>query len=259
MVRREQLGAGAAGGQEEIDHGITLFDTAKSYGSSISEELLGKGLGARRKEIVLVTTIGFRYEGNRLVDQCSSFDYVVASPEGCLPRLGTDWVDLLLIHWPDHNTVRGSRSRPWQTQAGRQDPPREGVQLLPGDDGCVRERRPPGRQPGRLPSGSTGAWNGRCCPARRPTASVSWPTAPSASASCPARSTSPPPSWTGTRSKGYAFGLPLFQREQFLKQLRMVNRLRPIAARHGKSVAQFAISWVLGNPSPWSASAGPRN
>ena len=60
------------------------------------------------------------------------------------------------------------------------------------------------------------------------------------------------------RSKGYAFGLPLFQREQFLKQLRVVDRLRPIAARHGKSVAQLAISWVLGDPAVTVALVGIR-
>ena len=60
------------------------------------------------------------------------------------------------------------------------------------------------------------------------------------------------------RSKGYAFGLPLFQREQVLKQLHVVDRLRPIAARHGKSVAQLAISWVLGNPAVTVALVGIR-
>ncbi len=60
------------------------------------------------------------------------------------------------------------------------------------------------------------------------------------------------------RSKGYAFGLPLFQREQFLGQLRVVERLRAIAARHGKSVAQLAISWVLGNPAVTVALVGIR-
>ena len=47
-------------GQEAIDDGITLFDTAESYGPRISEELLGKALDARRKEIVLVTKVGFK-------------------------------------------------------------------------------------------------------------------------------------------------------------------------------------------------------
>ena len=91
--------------QEAIDHGITLFDTAESYGPYISEELLGKALGARRKEIVLVTKVGFKYEPR--MKQCSSFDHVVTCAEGCLRRLGTDWVDLLLIHWPDHDTPYG--------------------------------------------------------------------------------------------------------------------------------------------------------
>ena len=54
-----------------------------------------------------MTKVGFRYDGNRLVNQCSAFDHVVSSAEGCLQRLGTDWVDLLLIHWPDHNTPYG--------------------------------------------------------------------------------------------------------------------------------------------------------
>ena len=75
--------------RETIGHGITLFDTAESYGPYISEELLGKALGARRKEIVLVTKVGFKYEGNRLVNRCSSFDHVITAAEGCLRRLGT--------------------------------------------------------------------------------------------------------------------------------------------------------------------------
>ena len=42
-----------------IDAGITLFDTAEVYGPFHSEELLGKALGGRRKEITLVTKVGF--------------------------------------------------------------------------------------------------------------------------------------------------------------------------------------------------------
>ena len=48
-----------------------------------------------------------RYDGNRLVNRCPAFDHVVPSAEGCLKRLGTDWADLLLIHWPDHITPYG--------------------------------------------------------------------------------------------------------------------------------------------------------
>ena len=40
-----------------------------------------------------------RYDGNRLMNRCPAFGHVVASAEGCLRRLGTDW--------PDHNTPYG--------------------------------------------------------------------------------------------------------------------------------------------------------
>ncbi len=44
-----------------IDHGITLFDTAEVYGPFHSEELLAKALGTRRKDVILATKVGFRY------------------------------------------------------------------------------------------------------------------------------------------------------------------------------------------------------
>ena len=88
-----------------IDRGITLFDTAEVYGPYHSEELLAKALGPRRKQIVLVTKVGFEIsDENRIAGRNSSYDHIVAHAEGCLKRLSTDWIDLLLIHWPDHNT-----------------------------------------------------------------------------------------------------------------------------------------------------------
>ncbi len=61
------------------------------------------------------------------------------------------------------------------------------------------------------------------------------------------------------RSKGNAFGLPLFQRENFLKELRVVARLKEMAAGYGKSMAQLAIAWVLGHPAVTVALVGMRN
>ena len=67
-----------------IDHGITLFDTAEGYGPYHSEELLGKALGARRKEIVLVTKVGFTFADGRIAGRCSEYDYIIERAEGCL-------------------------------------------------------------------------------------------------------------------------------------------------------------------------------
>jgi aryl-alcohol dehydrogenase-like predicted oxidoreductase len=88
-----------------IDHGITLFDTAEVYGPYHSERLLAKALGKKRGDIVLVSKVGFQYdEDNRNAGRNSSYDHVIARTEGCLQRLETDYLDLLLIHWPDHDT-----------------------------------------------------------------------------------------------------------------------------------------------------------
>src|ERR1017187_5256985 len=58
--------AGAAGGvNAAIDAGITLFDTADSYGKTVglSEELLGRALGRRRDEVILATKFGMDVGG----------------------------------------------------------------------------------------------------------------------------------------------------------------------------------------------------
>jgi len=61
------------------------------------------------------------------------------------------------------------------------------------------------------------------------------------------------------RSKGRAFGLPLFEKEHFCKELRVVARLQELAARYGRSVAQLAIAWVLGHSAVTVALVGVRN
>ena len=61
------------------------------------------------------------------------------------------------------------------------------------------------------------------------------------------------------RSNGSAFGLPLFQPEEFAKELRVVERLKTVAAQHEKSVAQMAIAWTLGHPAVSVGLVGVRN
>ncbi|MDE0024990.1 MAG: aldo/keto reductase [Spirochaetaceae bacterium] len=69
--------------QEAIDHGITLFDTAESYGPRISEELLGKALGARRKEIgfPVAPAASARPSGQLPLEQRPKFVRYLDSPE----------------------------------------------------------------------------------------------------------------------------------------------------------------------------------
>jgi aryl-alcohol dehydrogenase-like predicted oxidoreductase len=86
-----------------VDAGGTLVDTAASYGEGAAEELLGSLLGALvpREDVVLVTKAGMsRAGGVRRLDV--SRRALLADLEGSLARLGTDHVDLWLVHaWSD--------------------------------------------------------------------------------------------------------------------------------------------------------------
>ena len=73
-----------------IDLGMTLIDTAEMYGDGASEELVRDAMGSRRDELFLVTK-AYPQNASR-----------VRLPEACarsLKRLGTDRIDLYLLHW----------------------------------------------------------------------------------------------------------------------------------------------------------------
>jgi aryl-alcohol dehydrogenase-like predicted oxidoreductase len=80
-----------------LDEGINFFDTADAYAGGQSERMLGKLLGARRHDVVISTKVGMR-TGEALVRTGLSRRHVVASCEASLERLGTDYVDLYLVH-----------------------------------------------------------------------------------------------------------------------------------------------------------------
>ncbi|MGI9149719.1 MAG: aldo/keto reductase [Chloroflexota bacterium] len=88
-----------------IDLGVTLFDTAPNYGFGGSEEVLGRALGARRDEIILVSKVGITWDP---VTMTAKFDgrysTIKRINEESLRRLGTDHLDLVLMHWPDPET-----------------------------------------------------------------------------------------------------------------------------------------------------------
>lgn len=246
---------------QAIDHGITLFDTAEVYGPYHSEEILAKALGNRRQEIVLVTKVGFVYdEENKISGRNSREQYIIERSEGCLKRMNTDVIDLMLIHWPDHNTPFEEPMRALEKlkaagkirhygvsnftvammeecqNHGKLTANQVGYHLY--DRRMEKEVLPYCLQHniGYMAYGSLGF--GLLTGAFTPeTKFLDW-------------------DW---RSEGSAFGLPLFQQENFLKELRVTARLKELAAGYNKSVAQLAIAWVLGNPAVTVALVGMRN
>ncbi len=82
-----------------LDAGINFFDTADIYGGTRSEELLGEGLGARRKDVLIATKFGIPIDDKRRGG--GSPAYIQQAAEDSLRRLGTDYIDLYQLHRPD--------------------------------------------------------------------------------------------------------------------------------------------------------------
>lgn len=73
-----------------LDLGLRLIDTAEMYGEGLSESLIGEAIAGRRDEVFLVSKV---YPHN------ASHEGVVTACERSLRRLGTDRLDLYLLHW----------------------------------------------------------------------------------------------------------------------------------------------------------------
>jgi aryl-alcohol dehydrogenase-like predicted oxidoreductase len=82
-----------------LDAGINFFDTADIYGGTKSEEFLGKALAGRRNQAVIATKFGMRVDASR--QGGAKPDYIRQSVEGSLKRLSTDRIDLYQLHTPD--------------------------------------------------------------------------------------------------------------------------------------------------------------
>ncbi|MCC7366648.1 MAG: aldo/keto reductase [Dehalococcoidia bacterium] len=87
-----------------IEVGINLFDTADVYGGQgRSEELLGRALGGRRKDVVVASKFGMKM-GEGPYKSGASRKYIVQACEDSLRRLNTDYIDLYQVHTPDPKT-----------------------------------------------------------------------------------------------------------------------------------------------------------
>jgi diketogulonate reductase-like aldo/keto reductase len=72
------------------DLGMTLVDTAEMYGQGASERLVGQAIAGRRDDVFLVS---------KVLPHHATASGTVAACEGSLRRLGTDRLDLYLLHW----------------------------------------------------------------------------------------------------------------------------------------------------------------
>jgi len=247
-----------------LDQGINCFDTAEAYGFGASEKSLAKALGARRKEAVITTKFGVGYpDAPNYRD--STRKRVMESIEKSLKSLNTDYVDVYLIHWPDRNT-------PFEeTMKALDDLVRQGKVRAVGlsnfklheIEACMKARRVDVVQY---------CWN---MFDRRMQKEI-FPYCLRNNIGVMAYGSLAYGILTGTMTEEMDFGsddwrsrrgklgnINLFQHlfgpDHFLKNLRAVEDLKPIAKRYGKTLPQFALRWTLSNPAISTALVGCRN
>jgi aryl-alcohol dehydrogenase-like predicted oxidoreductase len=84
-----------------LDQGINLIDTAPVYGFGVSEEIVGKAVGAAgRAQAVIATKVGLEWRDGKVYRNATR-DRIMREIDGSLRRLRTDHIDIYQVHWPD--------------------------------------------------------------------------------------------------------------------------------------------------------------
>lgn len=242
--------------QVALDRGITWFDTAAVYGLGHSEEVLGKALGSRRKDVVVATKCGLTWAEQSTVTNNGHYDSVLREADASLKRLGTDYIDLYQLHWPDthHHAPVQETMRAMQTLVDAGKVRSVGVSNfdVPLLQQALEVRHVDSLQPpfsllhreverDILPFYQQ---HGIGVVAYSPLASGLL------GGRYAQQTTFAEGDWRGRD--------PNFSGEGLQRNLAIVERLRTIAARQGKTVAELAIAWVLANPAVTSAIVGVR-
>ncbi len=241
-----------------LDAGINWIDTAAIYGHGHAEEVVARAIEGRRDRVIVATKCGRVWEeGSREIGKSLRRASVFAEVEASLRRLRIDVIDLYQIHWPepDEEVEEG-----WAAVA---DLIAQGKVRYGGvcnfDLGQLRRAQAIHPITSLQPPYSM---------LRREIEAEIVPWCAEHGVGILAYSPMQAGLLTGAFTAERALALaaddwrsrhPFFQEPQLSINLRLVDGLRPIAARLGLSVAQLALAWVLRLPEMTSAIAGARS
>ena len=90
--------------RKSFDVGINWIDTAAVYGLGYSEEIVGKAVKGIRHEIIIATKCGMPWNNKGKIRNDLKPDSIRREIENSLRRLNTDYIDLYQFHWPDPNS-----------------------------------------------------------------------------------------------------------------------------------------------------------
>jgi myo-inositol catabolism protein IolS len=228
-----------------LDLGVTLFDTAEGYGGGHAEEVLGRALVGRRAEAVIADKVA----PNHLEP-----GQVRAAFEASCRRLQTDYIDVYFIHWPNIDVPIGAVMGTLEALRA------EGRLRAIGVSNFTAAELDEARQHGRID-------------VLQPPYNLFWrfierdqiPYCTAHGIGIMTYSSLAQGLLTGTLRPDTRFvegderpRTMLFQPEHYGACLAAVERLRPIAARHGLTLAQLAIAWLTRRPGVSTALLGAR-
>ena len=89
-----------------LEAGINFIDTAPAYNGGEAERLLGRALknAGKRQDVIISTKCGNYFVNSTTYVRDGSRGRILQQAEDSLKNLQTDYIDLMLIHWPDVNT-----------------------------------------------------------------------------------------------------------------------------------------------------------
>lgn len=87
-----------------VDVGVTFIDTAEAYGPFENEKLIGRALGGRRDEVILATKASAETDDDGTIHgRNGTREYIRKAAHRSLKHLGTDYIDLYYLHRVDPN------------------------------------------------------------------------------------------------------------------------------------------------------------
>jgi aryl-alcohol dehydrogenase-like predicted oxidoreductase len=247
-----------------LDRGVNCVDTAPAYGGGHSEEVVARALENRRRDVILVTKCGVKPPppGQLGPLRDASRANILREIDLSLKRLRTDWVDVLLVHWPDAATPIDETMRGLEEVVTSGRVRFVGVSNFTGAmiAQCLRTRRVDVSQVGyhMLDRRQEQETFPACLEHGIGVMGYGSLAHGLLTGAFTAATTFGDPSrdWRGN---GVAFGQPIFRGENFKRNVDVVERLRrEVAEPCGVPVSQIALAWVLGHPAISTALVGAR-
>jgi aryl-alcohol dehydrogenase-like predicted oxidoreductase len=239
-----------------VEGGINWIDTAPVYGLGKAEEVVGEALRGMKEKPIIATKLGLVWDEKRNVSRRLKRESVRGEVEASLKRLDVDVIDLYQVHWPDPDE---DLEEAWTAMAELAD---EGKVRYIGVSNCSV------RQMERIqPIHPIASLQPPYSMIIRDVEEEILPYCGSKNIGVIPYSPMQRGLLTGkyTREtikkldpKDHRLGEPYFQEPQLSVNLKLVDALKPIAEKNGRSLAQLAIAWVRRRGEVTAAIVGAR-